>query len=90
MAQLKVNSEEACKNIRDHANDEAVETMARAREQAQKTISDADARARKMIFEAENKAGLAKNMFEDQVKKANVHRQHMINLLESQLELLKG
>lgn len=90
VAQLKVNSEEACKNILDRAREEAVETLAKARGQAQKTIGDADARARKMIFDAENKAGLAKNMFEDQVKKANVHRQHMINLLESQLELLKG
>ncbi len=90
VAQLKVNSEEACKNILDKAREDAVETLAKARGQAQKTIGDADARARKMIFDAENKAGLAKNMFEDQVKKANVHRQHMINLLESQLELLKG
>ena len=90
VAQLKVKSEEACKNTLDRAREEAVETLAKARTQAQKTVSDADARARKMIFDAENKAGLAKNMFEDQVKKANVHRQHMINLLESQLELLKS
>ena len=55
-----------------------------------KTVSDADARARKLMFDAENKAALAKNSFDDQVKKANVHRQHMINLLESQLELLKS
>ncbi len=90
VAKLKVDSEQACKNILDRAREEAVETLSKARNQAQKTIVDADDRARKMIFEAENKAGLAKNMFEDQVKKANVHRQHMINLLESQLELLKS
>ncbi len=90
VAQLKVNSEEACKNILDRAREDAVDTLARAREQAQKTVNDADARARKMIFDAENKAGLAKNMYEDQIKKANIHRQHMVNLLESQLELLKS
>lgn len=43
-----------------------------------------------MIFEAENKAALAKGIFEDQVKKAAVHRQHMMSILEGQMELLKN
>ena len=90
VAKLKVKSEESCKNIIDKAREDAVETLGKARMQAEKTVSDADARARKLMFEAENKAALAKNSFDDQVKKANVHRQHMINLLESQLELLKS
>lgn len=90
VAKLKVNSEEACKNILDRAREEAVETLAKAREQAQKTISDADARARKMIFDAENKAALAKNMYDDQVRQANIHRQHMLNQLEAQLAIVKN
>lgn len=90
VAKLKVKSEESCKNIIDKAREDAVETLGKARMQAEKTVSDADARARKLMFDAENKAALAKNSFDDQVKKANVHRQHMINLLESQLELLKS
>lgn len=90
VAKLKVNSEEAYKNILDRAREEAGETLANARNQAQQTINDADARARKMIFEAENRASLAENMFADQVRKANVHRQHMMNILETQLELLRN
>ena len=43
-----------------------------------------------MIFDAENKASLAKGIFEDQVKKAAVHRQHMMSILEGQMELLKN
>ena len=53
-------------------------------------LADTDEKVRKMIFEAENKAALAKGIFEDQVKKAAVHRQHMMSILEGQMELLKN
>ena len=89
-AKKKISSEDLYKHTVNKANSEANEVLTKARARAEKAIIDADERARRMVFEAENKAGLAKNMFEDQVKKANVHRNHMMNMLESQLELLKN
>ena len=89
-AKMKISSEDLYKHTVNKANSEANEVLTKARARAEKAIIDADERARRMVFEAENKAGLAKNMFEDQVKKANVHRNHMMNMLESQLELLKN
>ena len=71
--------------------DERYRTMiADAEERSRTLLADTDEKVRKMIFEAENKAALAKGIFEDQVKKAAVHRQHMMSILEGQMELLKN
>ena len=71
--------------------DERYRTMiADADERSRTLLADTDEKVRKMIFEAENKAALAKGIFEDQVKKAAVHRQHMMSILEGQMELLKN
>ena len=71
--------------------DERYRTMiADAEERSRTLLADTDEKVRKMIFEAEIKAALAKGIFEDQVKKAAVHRQHMMSILEGQMELLKN
>ncbi len=98
---LKVANEDACKKRANSAAAEAAKLLEQARNEAgrmtveansnyRKIVGDAEERSRKIIFEAEAKASMAKSVYEDQVKKAMVHRKHMQHLLETQLELLKN
>ena len=71
---------------RNEANRMSVEASSNYR----KIVGDAEERSRKIIFEAESRAAMAQSAYDDQVKKALVHRKHMQHLLETQLELLKN
>ena len=55
-----------------------------------KIVGDAEERCRKIIFDAESRASLAENAYNNQVKKAMVHRNHMMHLLKTQMELLEN
>lgn len=98
---LRVANEDACKKRANTAAAEAAKLLEKARSEAnkmtfeansnyRKIVGDAEERSRKIIFEAEAKVSLAKSAYEDQIKKAMVHRKHMQHLLETQLELLKN
>lgn len=97
---LKVANEDICKKRANTAASEAAKLLENARNEAnkmtfeansnyRKIVGDAEERSRKIIFEAEAKVSLAQSAYEDQVKKAMIHRKHMQHLLESQLELLQ-
>lgn len=98
---LRVANEDACKKRANSASAEAGKLLETARNEAnrmsveassnyRKIVGDAEERSRKIIFEAESRAAMAQNAYDDQVKKALVHRRHMQHLLETQLELLKN
>ena len=43
-----------------------------------------------MVFEAEKQADMAKNIYQEHVKKAEAHRSQMMNVKESHLDFLKN
>ncbi len=98
---LKITTQDECQKRTHDAAAQAAETLENARAEANKIIleantdyrkivGDAEERSRKIIFDAESRASMAQAVYEDQVKKAMVHRRHMLNLLETQLELVKN
>ncbi len=98
---MKVSAEDICKKRMNSAAAEAAKLLEDARSESgkmmleantkyRKTVGDAEERSRKIIFEAEAKAAMAQSAYEDQVKKAMVHRRHMLHLLETQMELIKN
>ena len=100
-AKLRNANEDACKKRANSASAEAGKLLETARNEAnrmsveassnyRKIVGDAEERSRKIIFEAESRAAMAQSAYDDQVKKALVHRKHMQHLLETQLELLKN
>ncbi len=101
MEKLRVTNDDVCKKRANTAASEAAKVLETARAEAskmsleantnyRKIVGDAEERSRKIIFEAEAKVALARSMYDDQVKKAMVHRKHMQHLLETQLEMLKN
>ena len=101
VAKLKVVTEDTCKRRTNTAEAEAAKTLETARTEAnkmmmeanvnyRKIVGDAEERCRKIIFDAESRASLAENAYNNQVKKAMVHRNHMMHLLKTQLELLEN
>jgi DivIVA domain-containing protein len=100
-AKLKVSTEDTCKRRTNTAEAEAAKTLETARTEAnkmmmeanvnyRKIVGDAEERCRKIIFDAESRASLAENAYNNQVKKAMVHRKHMMHLLKTQMELLEN
>lgn len=98
---LKSSTEEICKRrsnsameeanlLLNNARGEVGKMMLEANTNYRKIVGDAEEKSRKLIFEAESRVAEAKSLYEDQLKKAGVHRQHMVRLLESQLEMLKN
>ena len=101
VAKLKVVTEDTCKRRTNTAEAEAAKTLETARTEAnkmmmeanvnyRKIVGDAEERCRKIIFDAESRASLAENAYNNQVKKAMVHRNHMMHLLKTQMELLEN
>ncbi len=97
----RLTMEDACKKransaaaesnkLLDSARSEAGKIMLEANTKYRNLVGDAEERSRKIIFEAESRAAVAKQSYEEQVKKAMLHRKHVQHLLETQLELLKN
>ncbi len=87
----RANSATAESNkLLDSARSEAGKIMLEANTKYRNLVGDAEERSRKIIFEAESRAAVAKQSYEEQVKKAMLHRKHVQHLLETQLELLKN
>ena len=80
---------EAAKTL-ETARTEANKMMMEANVNYRKIVGDAEERCRKIIFDAESRASLAENAYNNQVKKAMVHRNHMMHLLKTQMELLEN
>ena len=53
-------------------------------------LDDATEDARRKMFEAESKAATAMSTYEDQMKKAAMHRNTVISFLETQLQSFKN
>ncbi len=101
VAKLKVTTEDVCKKRTNSATEEANKMLETARAESskmmleantnyRKIVGDAEERSRKIIFDAEAKASLAENAYNNQVRKALVHRNHVKHLLQTQLELLEN
>ena len=54
-----------------------------------KITAEAEAKCSQMIADAEKKVKAAEVAYQEQVKQANTHRNHMRTLLEGQLELMR-
>ena len=98
---LRVTTEDVCKKRANSAASEANKLLEDARSEAgrmmldantkyRKLVGDAEERSRKIIFEADAKAAMAEQAYNEQVKKAALHRKNMLHLLETQVELLKN
>ncbi len=98
---LRVSTEDICKKRANSATSEANKLLEDARSEAgrmmleantkyRQLVGDAEERSRKIIFEADAKAAMAEQAYNEQVKKATLHRKNMLHLLETQVELLKN
>jgi len=98
---LRITTEDVCKKRANSAASEASKLLEDARSEAgrmmldantkyRKLVGDAEERSRKIIFEADAKAAMAEQAYNEQVKKAALHRKNMLHLLETQVELLKN
>lgn len=98
---LRITTEDVCKKRANSAASEANKLLEDARSEAgrmmldantkyRKLVGDAEERSRKIIFEADAKAAMAEQAYNEQVKKAALHRKNMLHLLETQVELLKN
>ena len=98
---LRSSAEDVCKKRANSAASEASKLLEDARSEAgrmmldantkyRKLVGDAEERSRKIIFEADAKAAMAEQAYNEQVKKAALHRKNMLHLLETQVELLKN
>ena len=98
---LRSSAEDVCKKRANSAASEANKLLEDARSEAgrmmldantkyRKLVGDAEERSRKIIFEADAKAAMAEQAYNEQVKKAALHRKNMLHLLETQVELLKN
>lgn len=98
---LRISTEDICKKRANTAASEANQLLENARSEAgrimleantkyRKLVGDAEERSRKIIFEADAKASMAEQTYNEQVKKATLHRKNMLHLLETQVELLKN
>lgn len=100
-AKLRLSIDDACKKrtnsvtaetnkILDAARSEAGKLLLEANTKYRTLVGDAEERSRKIIFDAESRAAVAKQEYDEQVKKSLLHRKHMQHLLETQLELIKN
>lgn len=98
---LRLTTDDLCKKqahtaaqeankLLEHARSEAGRLMLEANTSYRKIVGDAEERSRKIIFEADAKAAAAEQTYNEQVKKADLHRRNMLHLLETQLELLQN
>ena len=98
---LRLTTEDTCKKranaaaseankLLDSARSEAGKMMLEANTKYRKLVGDAEERSRKIIFDADTKAAQAEQAYNEQVKKATLHRKNMLHLLETQVELLKN
>lgn len=91
MCKRRSNSATAEANkLLDEARAESGKVMLEANTKYRKLVGDAEERTRKMVFDAEARVAMAQSAYDDQVKKAMVHRKHMQHLLETQLELVRN
>lgn len=72
------------------ARSEAGKMMLEANTKYRQLVGDAEERSRKIIFEADARVTMAEQAYNEQVKKAALHRKNMLHLLETQVELLKN
>ena len=83
------NAEVEAKKILENARVEANKLLLEANTNYRKLIGDAEERSRKLAFEAETKATMAKNDYENQIKKAMMFKKNMQHLLQTQMDLLQ-
>ena len=86
----KLRSTAEANKLLEDARSEAGRMMLDANTKYRKLVGDAEERSRKIIFEADAKAAMAEQAYNEQVKKAALHRKNMLHLLETQVELLKN
>lgn len=90
VAKLKVDSDDQSKKILADAKQKADSMMTDASSRSRKLLDDAANEARNKMFTAEQKAAVAMSTYEDQMKKAAMHRNTVISFLETQLESFKN
>ncbi len=99
VARIKSTTDELCKKRITNAEVEAKKLLENARVEANKLLleantnyrklmGDAEERSRKVAFEAETKVTMAKNEYENQLKKAMMFKNNMQHLLQTQMDLL--
>lgn len=97
---LKETTENVCKKHSDDALEEtrklmettrtkANEMMAEANANYRKIIGEAEDRSRKMIFEAETRVTIAKNEYDNILRKAGIFKKNMLSMLQSQIGVMK-
>lgn len=98
---LKASTEEICKKtsedtiaeskkILENAREEVHQMMMDANSNYRKIIADAEERSNKLVFDAEKRVALAKNEYENVVRKAIDFRKNMKYVLNSQMEMLSS
>lgn len=90
VAKLKVDSDEQSKKLLADAREQAHTLVTEATTRSRKMMDDATEEARHKVFEAESKASTAMSTYEDQMKKAAMHRNTVISFLQTQLESFKN
>ena len=90
VAKLKVDSDEQSKKLLADAREQAHTLITEATTRSRKMMDDATEEARRKMFEAESKAATAMGTYEDQMKKAAMHRNTVISFLETQLQSFKN
>lgn len=98
---LKATTDEVCKKtsedtlaeskkLLESARTEVHDMMMEANSNYRRILADAEERSNKLIFEAEKRVALAKNEYDNIIRKAESFRKNMSFMLKSQMELMQG
>lgn len=86
---LLTETENNCRKLASETENDCRRMTTETENYCKRISIEAETKCNQMIADAEKKVRTAESAYQEQVKQANTHRDHMRTLLEGQLELMR-
>ena len=86
---LLTETENNCRKLASETENDCRRMTTETENYCKRISIEAETKCNQMIADAEKKVRTAESAYQEQVKQANTHRNHMRTLLEGQLELMR-
>ncbi|NCD09113.1 MAG: DivIVA domain-containing protein [Negativicutes bacterium] len=86
---LLTETENNCRKLASETENDCRRMTTETENYCKRISMEAETKCNQMIADAEKKVRTAESAYQEQVKQANTHRNHMRTLLEGQLELMR-
>ena len=86
---LLTETENNCRKLASETENDCRRITTETENYCKRISIEAETKCNQMIADAEKKVRTAESAYQEQVKQANTHRNHMRTLLEGQLELMR-